>query len=134
MKTRRDGAILAAAAGVVAVGLLTSYCAPSAPKGSGRAAVVSDVANAAMKVYVAPGDLVRAWTHGFTDAKEHRRQVGCITRSAVGRDLPVPREVLPSGRVEREALRWARRSELRERDEAEHGVAPHFVDPAAHDA
>ena len=55
MKTRGKGAILGV--GIVALGLLAGGCAPSAPKGSKKAAAVSDVAAAAMKVYVAPGDL-----------------------------------------------------------------------------
>ncbi len=43
--------------GVAALGLLLGRCAPSAPKkGKGRT-TVSDQATAAMKVYVAPGDL-----------------------------------------------------------------------------
>ncbi|HET7293674.1 MAG TPA: Sec-dependent nitrous-oxide reductase, partial [Vicinamibacteria bacterium] len=57
MKTRRTRTILATALGISAAGLLASYCAPSAPKGTKKAAAVSDVAAAAMKVYVAPGDL-----------------------------------------------------------------------------
>ncbi|HEY6549194.1 MAG TPA: nitrous-oxide reductase, partial [Vicinamibacteria bacterium] len=55
MKTRGKGAILGV--GIVALGLLAGGCAPSAPKGSKKAAAVSDVAAAAMKAYVAPGDL-----------------------------------------------------------------------------
>ncbi len=57
MKTRSTGTILATVAGIVALGLLAGRCAPSAPKGSKKGAAVSDVAAAAMKVYVAPGDL-----------------------------------------------------------------------------
>jgi nitrous-oxide reductase len=57
MKTRGKGTILAAVAGIVALGLLAGRCAPSAPKGAARSAAVSDAAAAAMKVYVAPGDL-----------------------------------------------------------------------------
>jgi nitrous-oxide reductase len=43
-------------AGLAVLGLLVGRCAPSAPKGAKKAAV-SDTAAAAMKVYVAPGDL-----------------------------------------------------------------------------
>src|SRR5512134_2402887 len=57
MKTRRAGTLVATVAGIAALGILTIRCAPSAPKGAKKGAVVSDVANAAMKVYVAPGDL-----------------------------------------------------------------------------
>jgi nitrous-oxide reductase len=55
MKTR--GTILAALAGIVALWLIATSCAPSAPQRGGRAATVSDAAAGAMKVYVAPGDL-----------------------------------------------------------------------------
>ena len=57
MKTRGKGTVLATAAGIVALGLLAGRCAPSAPKGAKRRCDVSDVAAAAMKIYVAPGDL-----------------------------------------------------------------------------
>ena len=57
MKTRSTGTILVTVAGIVALGLLAGRCAPSAPKGAKKGAAVSDVATAAMKVYVAPGDL-----------------------------------------------------------------------------
>ena len=57
MKTRGKGTILATVAGIVALGLLAGRCAPSAPKGAKKGAAVSDPATAAMKVYVAPGDL-----------------------------------------------------------------------------
>ena len=57
MKTRGKGTILATVAGIVALGLLAGRCAPSAPKGARKGATVSDLATAAMKVYVAPGDL-----------------------------------------------------------------------------
>ena len=43
--------------GVLALALFVSRCAPSAPKDSRRAAGSSDIAVAAQKVYVAPGDL-----------------------------------------------------------------------------
>src|SRR5262245_20732296 len=47
-----------AMAGGAVLGLLTNGCAPSAPRGAMKCtAAVSDVAHAAMKVYVAPGDL-----------------------------------------------------------------------------
>jgi nitrous-oxide reductase len=55
MKTR--GTILAALAGIVALWLIATSCAPSAPQRGSRSATVSDAAAAAMKVYVAPGDL-----------------------------------------------------------------------------
>jgi nitrous-oxide reductase len=57
MKTRGKGEVLATVAGIVALGLLAGRCAPSAPKGAKKGAAVSDLATAAMKVYVAPGDL-----------------------------------------------------------------------------
>jgi nitrous-oxide reductase len=57
MKTRSTGTILATVAGIVALGLLAGRCAPSAPTGAKRGGTVSDAAAAAMKVYVAPGDL-----------------------------------------------------------------------------
>ena len=57
MKIRGKGRILAAAAGIVTLGLLAGRCAPSAPKGARQTGAVSDMAAAAMKVYVAPGDL-----------------------------------------------------------------------------
>lgn len=43
--------------GVVALTLFVSQCAPSAPKGAKRTAGTSDIAVAAQKTYVAPGDL-----------------------------------------------------------------------------
>jgi nitrous-oxide reductase len=49
--------ILWGVAGVAAAGLLAGRCAPSAPKEGRKAAGVSDTAAAAIKVYVAPGDL-----------------------------------------------------------------------------
>jgi nitrous-oxide reductase len=55
MKGRR-GTILTLA-GIAALGLLAGRCAPSAPKGARKTGAVSDTAAAAMKVYVAPGDL-----------------------------------------------------------------------------
>jgi nitrous-oxide reductase len=54
---RRKGAILWGVLAVAVLGFLLGRCAPTAPKGAKRAAGVSDVAAAAMKVYVAPGDL-----------------------------------------------------------------------------
>ena len=57
MKSRGKGTLLVAVAGIAALGLLAGRCAPSAPKGAKKGAAVSDAANAAMKVYVAPGDL-----------------------------------------------------------------------------
>ncbi len=44
-------------AAALVAGLVAVRCAPSAPKGAKRAAAVSDVAVAAQKTYVAPGDL-----------------------------------------------------------------------------
>jgi nitrous-oxide reductase len=43
--------------GALALGLFVSRCAPSAPRTDQRRAATSDAAVAAMKVYVAPGDL-----------------------------------------------------------------------------
>ncbi|MGE0455704.1 MAG: Sec-dependent nitrous-oxide reductase [Vicinamibacteria bacterium] len=57
MKKHGKGTVLATVAGIVALGLLAGRCAPSAPKSATRGAAVSDVAAAALKVYVAPGDL-----------------------------------------------------------------------------
>ncbi len=57
MKSRGKGTLLVAVAGIAALGLLAGRCAPSAPKGAKKGAAVSDAAAAAMKVYVAPGDL-----------------------------------------------------------------------------
>ena len=55
---RKSGAILGSAFAVVALGLLAGRCAPSAPKGMKKAAgAVSDLAVAAQKTYIAPGDL-----------------------------------------------------------------------------
>lgn len=45
------------AVGVVALALFVSQCAPSAPKSAKRATGTSDIAVAAQKTYVAPGDL-----------------------------------------------------------------------------
>jgi nitrous-oxide reductase len=57
MNMRGKGTVLATVAGIVALGLLAGRCAPSAPKGAKKGAAVSDTTAAAMKVYVAPGDL-----------------------------------------------------------------------------
>jgi nitrous-oxide reductase len=57
MSMRGKGTVLATVAGIVALGLLAGRCAPSAPKGAKKGTAVSDTAAAAMKVYVAPGDL-----------------------------------------------------------------------------
>ncbi len=55
---RRAGAVLGSVAALVAVGLLAAHCAPNAPKGVKKAAgAVSDMAVAAQKTYIAPGDL-----------------------------------------------------------------------------
>jgi len=53
-KSRRRGA---AAIGLWTGLLLLASCAPSAPKGAKKAATASDLQVAAMKTYVAPGDL-----------------------------------------------------------------------------
>ena len=47
MKRRGAGSLLATVAGIAALGTSVVACAPSAPKGSKKGAVVSDVANAA---------------------------------------------------------------------------------------
>ncbi|MFN8626813.1 MAG: Sec-dependent nitrous-oxide reductase [Candidatus Binatia bacterium] len=57
MKRTKTIAILATVAGIGVLGFLAGNCAPSAPKGAKKTAAVSDIAAAAMKVYVAPGDL-----------------------------------------------------------------------------
>jgi nitrous-oxide reductase len=57
MRTGKVGTIVSAAAALLAIGLALNHCAPSAPKGAKKGAVVSDTASAAMKVYVPPGDL-----------------------------------------------------------------------------
>jgi nitrous-oxide reductase len=57
MTGMRRGTLLGSALALVALGLLTGRCAPSAPKGAKKSATVSDSAAAAAKVYVAPGDL-----------------------------------------------------------------------------
>jgi nitrous-oxide reductase len=57
MKMRGKGTVLATVAGIVVLGLLAGRCAPRAPKGARKGAAQSDTAAAAMKVYVAPGDL-----------------------------------------------------------------------------
>src|SRR5262249_17271035 len=54
---RRKGSIVWSVVGITALGLLSGRCAPSVPKGAKKAATVSDAAAAAMKVYIAPGDL-----------------------------------------------------------------------------
>jgi nitrous-oxide reductase len=43
--------------GALALGVVLSGCAPSAPKGERREGAISDIALAAQKTYVAPGDL-----------------------------------------------------------------------------
>jgi nitrous-oxide reductase len=58
MRASKTSAILWSVAGIIAVGLLSGRCAPSAPRGAKRAATaVSDLAVAAQKTYIAPGDL-----------------------------------------------------------------------------
>ena len=55
---RKKGRILWSVLGLVTLGLLAGHCAPSVPKGAKKAAgAVSDVAVAAQKTYIAPGDL-----------------------------------------------------------------------------
>jgi nitrous-oxide reductase len=55
---KRKGTILWSVAAVLAVGLASGRCAPSAPRGAKRAAgATSDLAVAAQKTYIAPGDL-----------------------------------------------------------------------------
>jgi nitrous-oxide reductase len=49
--------MVASVLGIAALALVAGRCAPSAPKRKGKVATVSDTAAAAMKVYVAPGDL-----------------------------------------------------------------------------
>ncbi len=53
----RKGLVVGGVALVVASGLLALRCAPKAPKEGRRTPGVSDAAAAALKVYVAPGDL-----------------------------------------------------------------------------
>jgi nitrous-oxide reductase len=53
----KAGWIGAGAAALLGAGLLSAHCAPSAPKGAKRAATASDIQVAAMKTYVAPGDM-----------------------------------------------------------------------------
>jgi nitrous-oxide reductase len=55
---KRSSAVLAGGVGAIALGVLFGQCAPSTPRGARKsAAAVSDVAVAAQKTYVAPGDL-----------------------------------------------------------------------------
>jgi len=54
---KKNGIVLWSVVGAMGLGLLAGGCAPSAPKGAKRTATVSDVAVAAQKTYVAPGDL-----------------------------------------------------------------------------
>jgi nitrous-oxide reductase len=56
-ETTKAGALQAAAIGLVAAVLALAGCAPSAPKGAKKPATASDIQVAAMKTYVAPGDL-----------------------------------------------------------------------------
>ena len=59
MKHRKDILSWSALAAIVLAGVLVGRCAPSGPKGAkkGGAETKSDIAVAAMKTYVAPGDL-----------------------------------------------------------------------------
>src|SRR5262249_58036677 len=62
---RSKGMIAWGVLGVAALGLLSGRCAPSAPRGAKKAsAAVSDVAVAAQKTYVAPGDLDEYYLFG----------------------------------------------------------------------
>jgi len=54
---KRKAMILWSLLGVAALSLLSGHCAPSVPKGAKKAANMSDVAVAAQKTYIAPGDL-----------------------------------------------------------------------------
>src|SRR3990172_1450940 len=55
---KQKGLILWGVLGVAVLGLFSGQCAPSAPKGARKAAgATSDMAVAAQKTYVAPGDL-----------------------------------------------------------------------------
>ncbi len=54
---KHKGMILWSVLSIATLGLLSGRCAPSAPKGAKKAAGVSDIAVAAQKTYVAPGDL-----------------------------------------------------------------------------
>ncbi len=57
MMRRGKGFVLGALLGGLAISVLAARCAPSAPDQRRGAAPTSDVAQAAMKTYVAPGDL-----------------------------------------------------------------------------
>jgi nitrous-oxide reductase len=58
MSASKKSTVLWSVLGIAALGLLSGRCAPSAPKGAKKAATaVSDLAVAAQKTYVAPGDL-----------------------------------------------------------------------------
>src|SRR5262249_20811067 len=55
---QRKWTVLASTLGIAALGLVSGRCAPTVPKGTKKAAAaVSDVAVAAQKTYIAPGDL-----------------------------------------------------------------------------
>lgn len=54
---KRKAMILWSVLGIAALSLLSGHCAPSVPKGAKKAANVSDLAVAAQKTYIAPGDL-----------------------------------------------------------------------------
>jgi hypothetical protein len=88
MKRDGRGAVLATVVGIVFLGLVAGRCAPSAPKGAKKSGAVSDVAQAAMKVYVAPGDLERVlgeWEQWSPDAKPLRidRAQDCLNHCHV---------------------------------------------------
>ena len=57
MKSRGKGFVFGTILGALAFGLLVTRCAPSAPDQRRGAGPASDVAQAAMKTYVPPGDL-----------------------------------------------------------------------------
>ena len=58
MSSQNKSRILWSTVGAIALGLLSVHCAPSAPKGAKKGGgATSDMAEAAQKTYVAPGDL-----------------------------------------------------------------------------
>lgn len=57
MSPRRHPFVWTSAGAVIVLATLAAYCAPRAPEEQRRAGAVSDIALAAQKVYVAPGDL-----------------------------------------------------------------------------
>ena len=58
MSSQNKSRVLWGTVGAIALGLLSVHCAPSAPKGAKKGGgATSDMAVAAQKTYVAPGDL-----------------------------------------------------------------------------